>query len=174
MERIQPSSLGASSRVLACCTIAREKIEIGDFDAGCAILAPWWKHGEWPNQKDLDPLAAAELLLTAGSLTDAVARAKRIVGGQRLAEALISGAVALFDHLGETTKAVEARIELGCCYYHQGLFDIAHSTLRSCVESLTDEDYELRAVALIRLAIVERHSGRLHEALRLLQQVSLS
>ncbi|HJU93444.1 MAG TPA: ATP-binding protein [Pyrinomonadaceae bacterium] len=89
-----------------------------------------------------------------------------------MAEALISGAVALFEHLGETTKAVEARIELGCCYYHQGLFDIAHSTLRSCVESLTDEDYELRAVALIRLAIVERHSGRLHEALRLLQQVS--
>ena len=170
-EGIHPISLRAT-RVLSCCAIAREKIETGDFDAGCAILAPWWKHGEWPNQKDLDPLSAAELLLTAGSLTDSVARAKRIVGGQRLAEALISGAVALFDLLGESTRAVEARIELGCCYYHQGLFEIAHSTLRLCVESLTNDDSELRAVALIRLAIVERHSGRLHEALRLLQQVS--
>ena len=164
-------SLGESERVLACCTIAREKIEIGDYDAGCTILVPWWKFGEWPNQQGLGRLAAAELLLTTGSLSDAVARAKRIVGGQRLAEALISGSIAVFDQLGEKTRAVEARIELGCCYYHQGLFEIAHSTLRGCVENLTNEDYELRAVALIRLAIVERHSGRLHEALGVLEQV---
>ncbi len=165
-------SLGESQRVLACCTIARDKIEIGDYDAGCSVLASWWKLGEWPNQEGLGRFAAAELLLTTGSLSDAVARAKRIGGGQRLAEALISGAIALFDHLGEKTRAVEARIELGCCYYHQGLFEIAHTTLRSCTESLTNEDCELRAVALIRLAIVERHSGHLHEALSLLEQVS--
>jgi signal transduction histidine kinase/ActR/RegA family two-component response regulator len=95
-----------------------------------------------------------------------------MLGGQRLAEALISGAIALFDHLGENTRAVEARIELGCCYYHQGLFNIAHSTLQSCVEKLDSENFELRAVALIRLAIVERHSGRLQEALSLLERVS--
>jgi len=163
--------LYASERVLACCTIAREKIEVGDYDAGCAVLAPWWKIGEWPSQSGLGQMAAAEILLTAGALSDAVARAKRIVGGQRLAEALISGAIAIFDHMGENTRGVEARIELGCCYYHQGLFDIAHSTLRSCVTSLTNEDHELRAVALIRLAIVERHSGKLQEALSLLGQV---
>jgi signal transduction histidine kinase/ActR/RegA family two-component response regulator len=172
VEGLQQNSLADSERVLACCTIAREKIEIGDYDGGCTVLAFWWKVGEWPNLKGLDGLAAAELLLTTGSLSDSVARVKRIVGGQRLAEALISGSFALFEHLGENTRAVEARIELGCCYYHQGLFDIAHSTLRSCVASLTNEDYELRAVALIRLAIVERHSGRLHEAVALLKQVS--
>ena len=44
--------------------------------------------------------------------------------------------------------------------------------LKSCVTNLTNEEYELRAVALIRLAIVERHSGRLQEALSLLEQVS--
>jgi signal transduction histidine kinase/ActR/RegA family two-component response regulator len=152
--------------------IAREKLEAGDYDRGCALLGPWWKLGEWPNQAGLNREAAAQLLLTAGSLTDSAARAKRIVGGQRLAEALICGAVALFDHLGETTKAVEARIELGCCYYHQGLFDIAHSTLQLCIANLPDDAYELRAVALIRLAIVERHAGRLQEALNLLEQVS--
>jgi tetratricopeptide (TPR) repeat protein len=170
-EGIQPISLGESERVLACSAIAREKIEIGDYDAGCIVLAPWWVHGEWPNLAGLDRLAAAELLLIAGTLTNSVARVKRIVGGQRLAEALINGAVALFNHLAKKTRVVEARIELGCCYYHQGLFDLAHATLRSCVASLPCEDYELRAVALIRLAIVERHSGRLHEALCLLEQV---
>jgi signal transduction histidine kinase/ActR/RegA family two-component response regulator len=169
MER---SSLAESNRVLVCCAIAREKIEIGDYDAGCAVFAPWWQVGEWPNLTGLNGIAAGELMLASGALSDSVSRVKRIPGGLRLAEALISGAFALFTHLGEFTKAVEARIELGCCYYHQGLFDIAHSTLRSCVESVTNEDYELRAVALIRLAIVERHSGRLHEALGVLEQVS--
>ena len=169
---VQQDPLRESERVLACCVIAREKIEIGNYDAGCAVLKPWWKLGNWPNQKGLNPLAAAELLLISGALTDSVARAKRIVGGQRLAEALISGAIALFDHVGENTRSIEARIELGCCYYHQGLFDIAQSTLEECVKSLTEQDYELRAVALIRLAIVERHSGKLQQAVGLLEQVS--
>src|ERR1051325_9473056 len=101
VKGVRLNSLCESERVLACCTIAREKIEIGDYDAGCAVLAPWWKLGERPNQKGLDRPAAAELLLTTGSLSDAVARAERIVGGQRLAETLISGAIALFEHLGE-------------------------------------------------------------------------
>ena len=171
-EASSTTDVRESKRVLGNCVIAREKLEIGDYDAGCAILIPWWSVGEWPNLTGLTQLAAGELLLVAGSLTDAVARAKRIGGGQRFAEALISGAIALFDHLGETRKALEARIELGCCHYHQGLFELAHSNLTACLARLTDEDLELRAVALIRLAIVERHSGRLHEALCLLEKAA--
>jgi len=164
--------LGESERVLSACGMASGKIEIGNYDAGCRLLAPWWKLGEWPNQKGLTNNAAAELLLIAGCLSDSIARAKRLVGGQRLAEALLSGATALFDHCDSPAKATEARIELGCCYYHQGLFDVAHSTLRGCIDSLGKTDYELRAVALFRLAIVERHCGRLREALVLLDEVS--
>lgn len=172
INEIQLDSLSSTEQVLACCAIAREKIQIGDYDGGCAALADWWSFGQWPDQRGLDRVGAAELLLISGALTDAMARAKRIVGGQRFAEALISGAIALFDHLADHNKAIEARIELGCCYYHQGLFDIAHSTLSSCINGLTNKEYELRAVALIRLAIVERHSARLQEALALLRQVS--
>ena len=165
-------ALSESERVLASCAIAREKIEIGNYDDGCAVLSPWWKLGDWPNQEGLTESAAAELLLMAGSLTDSIARTKRIVGGQRVAEALLSGAIALLDHTAENLKATEARIELACCYYHQGLFDLAHSTLRRSISSLSEEDYELRAVALFRLAILERHRGRLREALALLDEVS--
>jgi signal transduction histidine kinase/CheY-like chemotaxis protein len=121
----------------------------------------------------LDPLAFGELLLVAGTLTDAVARAKRITGGQRSAEVLLSGAIALFEHIGASVRKFDAQSELGCCYYHQGLFELAHSLLRVCVENVTDENIELRAVSLIRLAIVERHAGRVHEALNLLDQVAL-
>ena len=62
-------ALTETERVLACCTIAREKLEIGDYDGGCAVLAPWWQVGGWPNQTGMDQLAAGELLLVAGSLT---------------------------------------------------------------------------------------------------------
>ena len=161
-----------SGRVLETCLVARQKFQVGDYDAGCALLDPWWALGEWPNQNGLTQLAAAELLLIAGSLTNAVARAKRLGGGQRMAEALISGAVSLFDHAGEKQRSLEARIELACCYYHQGLFELAHSCLTSSASQLKEEDVELRAVALIRLAIVERHSGRLQEALGVLKQAS--
>src|SRR4030095_8273433 len=99
-----------------------------------------------------------------------VARSSQVSGGQKWAEVLLSGAIALFEHLGEPGKAIEARIELGCCYYHQGLFEIAHSTLRSCIFDLRDQQCELKAVALIRLAIIERHSRRLHEAMTLLEE----
>ena len=168
----QLNLLRREPRVLTCCSMARKQIEIGDYDAGCAVFGPWWKLGEWPTQQGLEPVAAGRTPLIAGSLTDAVVRVKRMPGGQRLAEALIKRRNYLFDHLGENTRAMEARIELGCCYYHQGLFDIAHSTLNSCVEELRSENSELKAVALIRLAIVERHSGRLQEALSLLERVS--
>src|ERR1044071_8441597 len=166
------NSLDENERVLASCTVAREQVEYGDYDASCAELAPWWKFGEWPNQVGLTSDVAAELLLTAGSLTDVVARAKRIAHGQRTAETLISGAIALFDHINEVTRAIEARIELGCCYFHQGLLDIAHSALQSCLGNLTEKNHEIWAVAIIRLAIVERHMGRLHQALNLLEQLS--
>jgi len=164
--------LTESERVIGSCVIAHEKLEIGDYDAGCAVLSPWWSVGKWPKLTGLNQLAAGELLLMAGSLTGAVARAKRLSGGQRLAEALISGSIALFDHLVERRRALEARLELGCCYYHQGLFELAHLNLAACLAGLTDEDLELRAVALIRLAIVKRHSGRLHEALSLLKRAA--
>ena len=172
LKKVQPNPLDVSERVLALCAIAREKVEIGDYEAGCAVLAPWWTLGEWPNQAGLTRKAAAELLLTAGTLTDVVTRSKRMVHGQRMAESLISGALAVFDQIGETSKAIEARIELGCCYFHQGLLDLAHSTMQSCIANLTGENHEIWAVAIIRLAIVERYMGRLHSALSLLEQLS--
>src|ERR1044072_1030425 len=164
--------LDENERVLASCTIAREQVEYGDYDASCAVLAPWWKLGEWPNQVGLNRDVAAELLLTTGSLTDIVARAKPIAHGPRSAETLISGAIALFHHIDEGTRAIEARIELGCCYFHQGLLEIAQTTLQYCLTNLTKENHQIWAVAIIRLAIVERHMGRLHQALSLIQQLS--
>jgi len=168
-QQIEYAQLTLSEQVQACCTIAREKLEIGDYDAGCAALRPWWTIGEWPRQEGLSAAAAAELLLTAGTLNGWIASTRQI-GGQKCAERLLSGAIVLFDHLGEKTRSAEGRVELGFCYYRQGLFDLARSTLRSSLDDLTDGEMELKEIALIRIASIERNAGRLHDALGLLKE----
>src|SRR5262249_17497542 len=76
----------------------------------------------------------------------------------------------LFERMGKKTRASEARIELACCYFWQGLFELSKTTLKSSLEGITDQEEELRCVALIRLALVEHHAGRFHDALKLLNQ----
>ena len=169
-QHIEYSTPTGSKEVEASCTTAREKLELGDYDAGCAALQPWWTMGGWPKQVGLSQSAAAELLLTAGTLSGWVASTRHIDGGQNCAERLLSGAVALFDHLGDTAKSGEGRAELGYCYYRQGLFDLARTTLRSSLTDLTDRESELKAIVLVRLATVERHVSRLHDAVGLLNE----
>jgi tetratricopeptide (TPR) repeat protein len=70
------------------------------------------------------------------------------------------------------TRAAEGKIELGYCYYREGIFDLARETLSRALNNLQEKSRELQSLALIRLAIVERHAGRLDEALRLLNESS--
>ena len=170
IQHVEYSPLTQSEQVLERCILAREKLELGDYDAGCAALQPWWTIGEWPKQSGLSQLAAAELLLTAGALSGWVASTRHVDGGQNCAERLLSGAVALFDNLGETARSGEGRAELGYCYYRQGLFDLARSTLRSSLNELTDRETELKGIVLVRLASLERHASRLHDAVSLLNE----
>ena len=170
IQHVDYSPATASEQVLECCKVAREKFELGDYDAGCAALQPWWTIGEWPKQAGLSQLAAAELLLTAGTLSGWVASTRHVDGGQNCAERLLSGAVAMFDHLGESARSGEGRAELGYCYYRQGLFDLARNSLRSSLSDLTDRETELKGIALVRLATIERHASRLHDAVKLLNE----
>jgi signal transduction histidine kinase/ActR/RegA family two-component response regulator len=170
LSTIRDSPLTESERVHACCTIAREKLEVGDYDAGVVALRAWWELGQWPRHTALTHAAAADLLLTAGTLTGWVASTKQTTGGQKPAEALLSGAIAIFEQTGDKIRASEGRVELACCYFWQGLFDLARATLRSSLDSIRDEERELRSVALIRLALVEHHAGRLHDAINVLNQ----
>ena len=152
--------------------IAREHLEAGDYEIGCATLSGWWKLGDWPDQVGLDNRASAELLLTAGILSGWIASTRQVHGEQKQAAGLLNGAIALFEQLGDRAKALEARIELAGCYYREGLFDLAKSTLASSLSELPETERELRAIALIRLASVERHAGRLHDALALLDDAA--
>ena len=63
---LRKHGLSETERVRASCTIAREKLEIGDYEGGCGVLSPWWNFGAWPQQTGMDQIAAGELLLVAG------------------------------------------------------------------------------------------------------------
>ena len=163
-----------NERVQVYCTIAREQMEVGNYEAGYATLQQWWKIGDWPSLEGLNSYVAADLLLTVGALAGCITSSRQVRIGQKEAEALLNGAIALFQHLGSRTRFAEARIELACCYYREGLFDLARTTLKSVLDTLPSEDHELRSLALIRLAVIERHAGRAHDSLALLNEASES
>jgi transcriptional regulator with PAS, ATPase and Fis domain len=110
--------------------------------------------------------------MRTGALTGWVGSANQTSGAQETAKDLISESIAIFEKLLNATKGAEARIELAYCYWREGAFDEARITLREALSCLTDEDRELKAVALLRSAIVERSTQRLNDGLRILSEAA--
>lgn len=157
--------LTSSEQLQVYCAIVREQIDVGNYDAGCKILRPWWSFGNWPKFDGLNQQSCADLLFTSGELAGFVASSTQLQRGQKHGEELLHGSVALFEQLGVKSRAAEARIELALCYHRQGLFDIARSTLIKVLADLAEDIWELRSLALMRLGSLERHAGRLKDAL---------
>lgn len=164
-EQIASIDLTPSEQVQVNCTIAREQIDSGNHNAACKVLGSRWTFGDWPRLDGLNQQSCADLLFTVGELASYVANTTQIPRGQKHAEQLLNGSIALFEQLGVRRRAAEGRIELALCYYRQGLFDIGRTTLTRVLDQLSEESTELRGLALIRLATLERHAGRLQDAL---------
>jgi tetratricopeptide (TPR) repeat protein len=121
-----------------------------------------------PSSMRLNQQSCADLLFTAGKLAGFVASTIPLSRGQKHAEELLNGSVALLQQLGLKNRAAEGLIELALCYQRQGLFEVAHSTLLRVLSDL-GENYELLSLALMRLGSLERQAGRLKDALARLQ-----
>src|SRR5215213_3278017 len=165
ITQIVSLQLTSSEEIQVYCTISREQIDAGNYEAASKILRPWWLFGKWPKLEGLNQRSSADLLFTTGELAGFVASTHQILRGQRHGEELLIGSIALFEHLGLRRRTAEAKIELALCYYRQGLFDMARSVLIHVLSELSEDDRELRSLALIRLASLERHAGRLRDAL---------
>lgn len=170
------SILSPNEEVHVLCAVAREQIEIGNYDAGSVMLNKWWSPGEWPSLNGLSSHGAADLLFTTGSLAGCLSSTGRLQKGQKHAEELLSGSIGIFECLGAKRRAAEARIELALAYYRQGMFSVSRNSLLRVLGELESKDSELRSLALIRLGVVERHAGhitdsltRFHEAYTYLQ-----
>src|SRR5258708_17959589 len=110
--RTETFPLTISEQVQRACAVAREQLEVGDYDAACAALQQWWRVGDWPSHIGLSDPAAAELFLTSGMLSGWLASAKPLPGGQKPAEALLNGAITLFERLGDQAQMIAGRIEI--------------------------------------------------------------
>lgn len=172
LTQLCSGTLSPNEEVQILCTIAREQIEVGNYDAGSLILKKHWRPGEWPKLDNINPHSAADLLFTAGSLAGCLSSTGRIQKGQRHAEALLNGAIGIFDHLAARRAVAETKIELSLSYYRQGMFESARKMLLNLIDELQPEDNDLRSLAFVRLAVVERHAGQISDSLSRLSAAS--
>ena len=106
------------------------------------------------------------MLLRAGVLTGWLGSTRQVEGAQETAKNLIYESIARFEALGDAGKVAEALTEIGYCYWREGALDEARVILREALSRLP-ADSQVRAIALLRLAIVEGSAKRFHDSLRL-------
>jgi tetratricopeptide (TPR) repeat protein len=171
-SQIPSVHLTRAEEVQVMCSIVRDQLATGNYDAAHLILRSWTVPGKWPNINRLNAYTAADLLFTSGTLFGCIAGTKQLLRGHRHAEALLNGSIALFEQLGVKSRSAEARIELTRCYYRQGLLDLAKATVSTALSDLPEDEIELKTLALIILGVIERDSGRLRESLTVLREAA--
>lgn len=164
--------LTPTEEVQILCSVARDQIAIGNYQAAALILRRWSVPGEWPQLHSLNACIAADLLFTAGNLFGWIAGSKQVLHGHKHAEAFLNGATALFEQLGVNCRSVEAQVELARCYYRQGLLDIARVTISKALSNLPNDQVELKTFALVIWGVIERDSGDLKESLVRLREAA--
>ncbi len=160
-----------SDRVLSLCAEAKEKADAGEFEAARALLSDLWERvGDRPRIEELDNIARAEVLLRVGSLSGWIGSSRQIPGAQEIAKDLLTESAALFEEIGLVERVVEARIDLGICYWREGSVDEARITLDDALMRLGGLDSEQKLRAILNKAIVEEVSNRPKAAFQLLQE----
>jgi DNA-binding winged helix-turn-helix (wHTH) protein/tetratricopeptide (TPR) repeat protein len=154
------------------CVLSRGQIETGNIEAARLLLSRWYQVGEWPQLNGLTPQFSADLLLTAGCLAGRLASVRQVPHGQKHSQALLHGAITLFEQLGLTSLAAEGRSELGRSYDREGLFDLARTNYLVALNELTPDEWELKGRTLLRFAFSEMKVGRLRDSLGLLNDAS--
>src|SRR5919112_2651174 len=173
LSKIADPNLTPDERVEARCKLAKQFEETGNYERAREAMGELWSRvGERPLVIDeLTLVTTGELLLRVGVLTGWIGSAKQIEGSQELAKNLIKESIGVFNNLKDERKVAEAQTELGYCFWREGAFDEARALLRESLNKLNEED-DLRAVTLLRLAMVEEVTLRLSAALTLLTEAA--
>jgi DNA-binding winged helix-turn-helix (wHTH) protein len=169
-SQIPSIQLTPAEEVQILCSVARDQIAIGNFEAANLILRRWSVLGKWPKLDLFNPYTAADLLFTLGILFGCIASSRKINYGHKHAEAFLNGSIALFEQLGIKSRSVEGRVELARCYYRQGFFDIARETISDAYSQLPDDQTDLKTLCLTVWGAIERDSGRLKDSLAKLRE----
>jgi tetratricopeptide (TPR) repeat protein len=167
LHEIADPTLDPERRALLRCQLAIELEDIGNYDAAREVMGELWSEvGGHPMLDELSEATAAEVFLRVGVLTGWLGSTRQVEGAQETAKNLISESISRFEALQDTGKVAEAQTEIGYCYWREGALGEARLMLREALNRLP-ADSEVRAIALLRLAIVEGSARRFHDALRL-------
>lgn len=170
LHQIQDRTLSPEQRALARCKLAKQFEEVGNYEAARVAMGDLWAGiGAAPNVEGLTASTRAEVLLTVGSLTGWLGSTKQVEGSQQAAKDNISESIRVFESLHDVKKVAEAQIEIAVCYRREGALDNARVWFAEALSRLDDRDGDLRAVALLRSAVLEQLAGRLNDALNLLR-----
>src|SRR5918911_1348986 len=172
LHRINEPGLTDEERARLRCQSAKQLEDAGNYEAAREIMGDLWQGiGHRPVITGLNDWMAAEVILRAGVLTGWIGSCKQIEEAQEEAKNLISESIKRFDELRDKEKVAEAQMELGYCYWRQGALDEARVLLQDALCRLPEikggQVNEVRAVALVRLAMVESFAKRPHDALRI-------
>jgi two-component system, chemotaxis family, chemotaxis protein CheY len=169
LHLILHSDLSIDERAQLRCRLAKNLEEVGKYEAARDAMGELWTGvGSTPKLEGLTQRSNGEVLLRAGSLTGWLGSIKQIQGAQEQAKNLISQSIAIFQLLGDVKKLAEAQTEIGLCYKREGALDNARVWFDEALSRLDDEDGDLKAVALLRKAVLEQLAHRLTDAFNIL------
>lgn len=163
----QSADLTLAERAELSCRLAKKLEKIGEYEAAREALGEFWPDRNGPPKLDnLNESTKAEILLRAGALAGWLGGADQNKGSQETAKNLITKGMEIFEELGQSEGAAEARGELALCYWREGSYDESRIHLAEALSGLGDKNSELKAILLIRAGIVEVDTQRFDQALR--------
>ena len=155
-RQLENPTLSVDNSAQLACELAKQLEYKGEYEKARKALSAYWPRiGEHPRTQDLSPNMAAEVLLRAGVLTSNIGGKSQISDAQETAKNLISESLTIFESLKDRRKIAEAQTELALCYWRTGERDEARDLLQDALVRLP-KDSDVKAKAVIRLAIVER------------------
>lgn len=164
------SKLSVTDRAESCCEAARVLEYKGQYEKARRLLSEFWTRiGERPKLEGLEPNTAGEVLLRAGVLSGCISSGTQIADAQQEAKNLINESLTIFQSRHYYKKIAEAQTELALCYWRTGELNEARDLLNDALARLTT-DSEVRAKAVVRLAIVECEVTSYSKALRILTE----
>jgi tetratricopeptide (TPR) repeat protein len=170
LRELANPSLSANDRAELCCEAAKALEYKGEYEKAQKLLSDYWRRvGERPNVEGLEHRAAAEVLLRAGVLTGLIGSKDRIAESQETAKNLISESLTIFQDTKYRKKIAEAQTELALCYWRTGEYNEARDILNEALSHLTTHS-EVKAKAVVRLAIVECEAASYAKASRVLTE----
>lgn len=169
LHQIPDPNLPDNERVRLRCQLARQFEKTGNYAAACGAMGDLWLGvGKRPRLDSLDARTSAEVLLRIGVLTGWIGNIKLIKGSQEIAKSLLSESLEIFQAVGDVKKVAEAQTEMALCCLREGSIDVARSLFTDALARLDDHDGDLKAVAVLRSAMVESRASRLNDALHIL------